>query len=574
MQTNTRDIKFEILELISSLSTALPLQDEDNFFYADTCSFFIVHSAPPSSLHLRARSRSVVDSRTVCTRFVWCAIVTRRDIRNNQLLQHYSAHDSSVSAIDFHPSGNYLLSSSVDSSIRLWDLKQGHQLYTIHGHPSPVHSCAFNATGDAFVTGGGDQRVITWNSNLDQQDAAGAARRSGAVGGADFGAPLPRVGLADEQAPGATTKRGAMLAAQVARPVHGGSTGQMLRNGVEAGRRDAYYAAHGLTSGPAAPPAGRIAAPQPSGPLPPTEMGPQRSPSPTPSAGLDGSQRRRVPPSYTFRTGEHAGKVIGGGHLYVEDAAAPSAPPAEGEGCCDYRHSHISSTSGEVHSYLDVHDSALVAESAQRAAVQAARYPGGPPGIENQPLEEQMRGFAVPGLTSLTETGRASTRTGIPGPSPPPPEVELDQLQQQPDTARSQLSVGVPSFAAASAGVQQSNLVQASVSRRGGGAPSSRQKDEFVYSFQSDRFVSAAAHPNQAKTSEAVALKNTPGVDIFAIPPADHIQRLPEQLAHTLKYMSTQLDQITRVSHYRRGDWELVRGIAAMECATLCQHDF
>ena len=497
--------------------------------------------------------------------FVRLVLVLCRDIRNHQLLQHYSAHDSAVSAIDFHPSGNYLLSSSVDSSIRLWDLRQGHQLYTIHGHPSPVHSCAFNAAGDAFVTGGGDQRVITWNSNLEQQDATGVRKN----GGTDFGAPLPRVGVSDEQASGSgsATKRGAMLAAQVARPVHGGSTGQMLRNGVEPGRRDAYYAAHGLTSGPVAQPAGRIAAPQPSGPLPPTEMGPGRSPSPSPSSaagGLDGSQRRRVPPSYTFRTGEHAGKVIGGGHLYV-DASAPSAPPAEGEGCCDYRHSHISSTSGDVHSYLDVHDESLLAESAQRAAIQAARYPGGPPGIENQPLEDQMLGFAVPGLTSLTETGRASTRAGIPGPSPPPPEADLELLQQQPDTARSQLSAGVPSFAAASAGVQQSNLVQASVSRRGGSGPSSRQKDEFVYSLQSDRFVPAAAHPNQAKTSEAVALKNTPGVDIFAIPPADHIQRLPEQLAHTLKYMTTQLDQITRVSRDGQGgDWKLMRATAAI----------
>jgi hypothetical protein len=38
-------------------------------------------------------------------------------------------------------------------------------------------------------------------------------------------------------------------------------------------------------------------------------------------------------------------------------------------------------------------------------------------------------------------------------------------------------------------------------------------------------------------------------VDIFAVPPADHVQRLPEQLAHAVKYITTQLDQISRAIH-------------------------
>lgn len=471
------------------------------------------------------------------------------DVRSNQLLQHYSAHDLAVSSLDFHPSGNFLLSSSLDSSIRLWDLRRGHQLYTIHGHPSPVNSCQFNADGSAFVTGGNDQRVITWNTNLG--DSATKGKRGGL---GDFAASLPKV---SPQQSGDAQQRGAMFLSQVAAPLHGGITGAVARNSVEAGRRDALYASEGIESGPVAA-GGKIAKPAASGPLPPTEMAALRS-SGTAGSSLASSGGRRGPPAYTFKTGSNAGQVIGGGHLYVD----PSAPAGEGEegkaACgpsCDYKHSHISATSGDVHSYGDLHDPALLAEAAARRAAKEARYPGGDPGLEHQPMEEQMRGFAVPGLTAFAQTGRASTRSGVPGPS-------VLQAPEYAAAAAAAAASAAPSFAASAAGLQ-SNQVHPLVSACGqsqgqGQAGGPRQQDDYVYSFQSDRFIPASAHPFQAKTSEVVPLKQTggaaastnagaavTGVDIFAIPPADHVQRLPEQLAHTLKYMATQLDQITR----------------------------
>lgn len=41
------------------------------------------------------------------------------DIRTNKLLQHYSAHSEQVNSIDFHPSGDFLLSASDDSTIKV-----------------------------------------------------------------------------------------------------------------------------------------------------------------------------------------------------------------------------------------------------------------------------------------------------------------------------------------------------------------------------------------------------------------------------------------------------------------------
>jgi centriolar protein POC1 len=44
-----------------------------------------------------------------------------------------ASRSAAVNSIDFHPSGDYLLSGSDDSALKIWDLRQGHQLYTIRG---------------------------------------------------------------------------------------------------------------------------------------------------------------------------------------------------------------------------------------------------------------------------------------------------------------------------------------------------------------------------------------------------------------------------------------------------------
>jgi hypothetical protein len=170
---------------------------------------------------------------------------------------------------------------------------------------------------------------------------------------------------------------------------------------------------------------------------------------------------------------------------------------------------------------------------------------------EHESLQQQLAGIQIPGISFPAPTGIASTRSGMPGSSHSHAQDEIHSARQ----AHANSYAGAPSFAASAAGVAAdavrprvtrgvSNSKQSS--KKQGGGSGTRFGDEAVYSYQSDRFIPASQFPGQAQSSEVVALKNTPGVDIFAIPPADHIQRLPEQLAHTLKYMVSQLDQITR----------------------------
>lgn len=69
-----------------------------------------------------------------------------------------------------HPSGNYLLSSSNDGSLKIWDLREGHILYTLYGHEGPSTSTGFSPAGDYFVTGGSDSVVMVWSSSLHSGD--------------------------------------------------------------------------------------------------------------------------------------------------------------------------------------------------------------------------------------------------------------------------------------------------------------------------------------------------------------------------------------------------------------------
>jgi WD40 repeat protein len=63
-------------------------------------------------------------------------------------------------------SGNYMLSSSKDSTLKVWDIREGRLLFTMQGHTGPVNAAKFSTDGNFFASGGADQLVMVWKSNL------------------------------------------------------------------------------------------------------------------------------------------------------------------------------------------------------------------------------------------------------------------------------------------------------------------------------------------------------------------------------------------------------------------------
>ncbi|KAI8898564.1 WD40-repeat-containing domain protein [Globomyces pollinis-pini] len=111
------------------------------------------------------------------------------DIRTHKLIQHYGdAHGApstgsqtldgsqsfagGVNSVAFGGhNGEWLISTGMDGLIKVWDVKEGHLFYTLHGHKGgPTTSAVFSPNGDFFATGGSDSQVMVWKSNFDQID--------------------------------------------------------------------------------------------------------------------------------------------------------------------------------------------------------------------------------------------------------------------------------------------------------------------------------------------------------------------------------------------------------------------
>lgn len=77
-----------------------------------------------------------------------------------------------MTAVTFHPSGRYLLSSSLDATLKVWDLRMGYALYTLYGHEGATTAVNFSPDGDYLCSGGADSVVMVWLSNLDYSNNA------------------------------------------------------------------------------------------------------------------------------------------------------------------------------------------------------------------------------------------------------------------------------------------------------------------------------------------------------------------------------------------------------------------
>jgi centriolar protein POC1 len=88
-----------------------------------------------------------------------CSMIVTHLRRSNQLIQSYAAHNGAVTRVAWHPSGNFLLTTSLDSTLKIWDVREGQLFYTLHGHEGAVYDCCFSPAGDFFASAGCDEQV-------------------------------------------------------------------------------------------------------------------------------------------------------------------------------------------------------------------------------------------------------------------------------------------------------------------------------------------------------------------------------------------------------------------------------
>jgi centriolar protein POC1 len=102
------------------------------------------------------------------------------------VLQFNDAHNGPVTDVSFHPGGQHVVSTSLDSVIKVspplppahrpalspqvWDLRGADLYYKLTAHEGASTAVAFNTEGNFFATGGTDEQVILWKTNWDRAE--------------------------------------------------------------------------------------------------------------------------------------------------------------------------------------------------------------------------------------------------------------------------------------------------------------------------------------------------------------------------------------------------------------------
>ncbi|XP_069690703.1 WD repeat, SAM and U-box domain-containing protein 1-like [Periplaneta americana] len=81
------------------------------------------------------------------------------DITLHQCLE---GHTSALMCVRFSPGGNYLASSSLDKTVRVWEVN-GNCVAVLEGHSRYVTSCAFSRDSSLLASGSNDKSVMVWN---------------------------------------------------------------------------------------------------------------------------------------------------------------------------------------------------------------------------------------------------------------------------------------------------------------------------------------------------------------------------------------------------------------------------
>ena len=88
------------------------------------------------------------------------------DALNGVCLMTYTSHENWVRSVLLHPSGKYLISTSDDKSIRVFDVKEEKCLRTIaEAHNHFVTDIATNSRSNAYVSGSVDKTLVIWQVN-------------------------------------------------------------------------------------------------------------------------------------------------------------------------------------------------------------------------------------------------------------------------------------------------------------------------------------------------------------------------------------------------------------------------
>jgi len=89
------------------------------------------------------------------------------EYESGKLITLLKSHTDILNDLDFSPDGRYLVSASIDKSVKIWDMKSFSLVDTLTAHSREVYSAKFIQKGDQYyiVSTGYDRMILLYNLN-------------------------------------------------------------------------------------------------------------------------------------------------------------------------------------------------------------------------------------------------------------------------------------------------------------------------------------------------------------------------------------------------------------------------
>jgi guanine nucleotide-binding protein subunit beta-2-like 1 protein len=103
------------------------------------------------------------------TIITWALYKEPKDNLYGQALKQLTGHNHFVSDLSLSQDNNFLISSSWDKTLRLWDLRTGVATKKFYGHTKEVFAVAFSSDNRQIISAGADKGIKLWNTLADNK---------------------------------------------------------------------------------------------------------------------------------------------------------------------------------------------------------------------------------------------------------------------------------------------------------------------------------------------------------------------------------------------------------------------